>query len=207
MSLFILLLGITIPFFSSSLNTSRLYQISLFFLAPFCIIGFITIFNLIKTFLHKKWKTNNAFHFFAIFLIVFFCFNNGLFYEVTNDGPTSLSLTNLVDFPYFNQEEVSGANWLHNYGNTSLTTYSDYYNMILLNGYIGYILQYPLNLYINHTSYYVLGTQNILNNSIFIEPQKGNSTFLSLNNTAFLITLNNSNRIYDNNGYVIYIKN
>jgi len=45
----ILVAGIVVPNFANSLNTSRLYQITLILLAPFCIIGGILIINVLST--------------------------------------------------------------------------------------------------------------------------------------------------------------
>ena len=54
--LLILVAAIAVPFFASALNTSRLYQITLIFLAPFCILGILSILNGLNTLLKRKWK-------------------------------------------------------------------------------------------------------------------------------------------------------
>ena len=56
-SLAILLAGITVPYFASSIETSRLYSLTLFFLAPFCILGGIEVFSILRRMLGLR-KTN-----------------------------------------------------------------------------------------------------------------------------------------------------
>lgn len=200
MSIFILILSLTVPFFASSLNTSRIYHISLIFLAPFCILGFIALFNVSKQILKKEWSMNYAFHIFALILIIFFSFNNGLIYEISNDNP-GLPLELSQQYPIFNEKEVNGGNWLNIYGVESLKAYSDYKIMQLLTGFTINYGQFPLDLYINDRSYQILGTQNIIEGSGLIK-YKGESV-VSFNNT-----LNKKfNQIYDNKGFIIFINN
>jgi len=44
----ILLVGLFLPFFSSQMNTSRLYHIALIIIAPFCIVGLLKAFISLK---------------------------------------------------------------------------------------------------------------------------------------------------------------
>ena len=115
-SLIILLLSIAVPNFANILNTTRLYHISLIFLAPFVIIGGIIVlknileFKLskINDFRKNSWKNtiNNSFKIsgedkkssrylktMSIFVVVFFLFNSGFIYEIINDHPTSYSIS------------------------------------------------------------------------------------------------------------------
>jgi uncharacterized membrane protein len=46
--LIILFMSILVPFFASSLNMTRIYHITLFFLAPMCVIGFVEFFLIVK---------------------------------------------------------------------------------------------------------------------------------------------------------------
>ena len=46
--------GVAVPFFASSLNTSRLYHITLIFLAPFCVIGGMTFFRMVNHVVKKS---------------------------------------------------------------------------------------------------------------------------------------------------------
>lgn len=70
----LLLASIIIPNFSNNLNTSRIYQICLLLLAPFCILGLIFLFNLAINFyqscieVHNKMLLNQATAFRNIFI-------------------------------------------------------------------------------------------------------------------------------------------
>lgn len=96
LSLFICFGTIAIPFFASTLNTTRLYHISLMFLAPFCVIGGIATLYFLSFLLKSSWnvtKSRISFSFISIFLIMIMLFSTGLIYEVTNDAPSSPSLS------------------------------------------------------------------------------------------------------------------
>ena len=68
LSLLLLIVGISVPFFASSISMSRLYHITLFFLAPFCIVGGYV---LIRKFLTNKKSTIKVL---AVYFAIFFCF-------------------------------------------------------------------------------------------------------------------------------------
>lgn len=105
MNLMILFACILVPYFSSALNTSRLYHISLVFLAPFCVIGGVTVFGTLskafKFVLHKLSKirstlrNNNYINlqtpikFLSVFFVIFLLFNTGFIYQIAEDNPTS----------------------------------------------------------------------------------------------------------------------
>lgn len=113
--------GVTVPFFASALNTSRLYHITLIFLAPFCIIGGLMVFSTIfRPFL--KW---NPYRMISIFFVIFLFFNTGLCDEIFAGGTTSVALDrkNLersTDYPIFYEREISGAQWLSSMHNTRI---------------------------------------------------------------------------------------
>ncbi len=130
----VLLMSMLIPSFASSgLNITRFYHLSLFFLAPLCITGFIYIVGLaikirvrifplrmnINRTLRKKFKMA-CLILMAILLVSLFAFQVGFVYEVADDVPTSISLS--MDRPdswtlylnqlYINPEEVYASKWL-----------------------------------------------------------------------------------------------
>ena len=93
--LIILFIAIAISGFAA-MDPSRLFQLSLFFLAPFSVIGGLTIFGMLINVL-KMSRTNKklkySFNMLSIFLIIFFLFNTGFMYEVVKDHPTSASIS------------------------------------------------------------------------------------------------------------------
>lgn len=169
----ILSLSIITPYLSSSLNTSRLYQISLIFLSPFFIIGSVIILTkltqIISTIVPIFSKPTN-FSIVSIFLAIFLIFNTGLIFEVADDNSSSISLNNTIDNPKFNSAEVLGAEWILKYG-LDKPVYSDIYRYLLIRGYL-----YNLSLNIPEKyeknlpdSYIYFGSYNIFNKEILVD--------------------------------------
>lgn len=52
--------GIVLPHFASALNTTRLYQITLIFLAPFCVIGGMIVFEMIAEAVKAFWTNKSV---------------------------------------------------------------------------------------------------------------------------------------------------
>lgn len=96
------LLGIFIvlPFAGFQLGFERIFHLTSFILAPYMLLGFKRFLSLIKMCLSRftKFKINNnqitINKFLALFLTIFFLFNAGFIYEITNDElPNSVSLS------------------------------------------------------------------------------------------------------------------
>jgi uncharacterized membrane protein len=86
--------GIVVPYFASSLNTDRLYHITLIFLAPFCVIGCITFFRKIGRVVGVAWTNKDVssmLKVLSVFFVIFLLFNTGFVYEVAKDNPGSIS--------------------------------------------------------------------------------------------------------------------
>jgi uncharacterized membrane protein len=108
--LFIGFAGIAIPYVADSLNTARLYQISLIFLAPYCVIGGILLFTLLPH--HRKTplrsdRDTRSIQILSVLFSVILLFNSGWFYEVVHDHPTSLALSSDQITEYGTTEEKS----------------------------------------------------------------------------------------------------
>ncbi len=75
----ILVMSITVPNFASSLQTSRLYQIALIFLAPFFVIGCISVYRIIKI-VDKNLliKSSYCLLFLSTFLCLYLLLNAGV---------------------------------------------------------------------------------------------------------------------------------
>jgi uncharacterized membrane protein len=133
-NLIIALACVGVPYFASALNTSRLYHITLFFLAPLCVIGGLTIFGGLGKNLRPPQTSHAAdgsLKIVATLLVVFLLFNSGFVYEVTKDNPTSMSLNSEVDYPRFSDSEVRAAVWMTSLSNVS-TMWGDAYGRNLL---------------------------------------------------------------------------
>lgn len=199
----ILLFGIAVPFVASSLNTSRLYQISLIFLAPFFVIGGIAFFsslNGIGKSIKIEQNKDYALKILSLFLGIFLLFNSGWVYEVAKDGPTSISLS-AIDYPVFNEKEVTSAKWLNNVKAGMI--YGDNFRWLLPNSLDWRtVTTISDNLKIKLNSYIYLGTFNIREEKVLISHRKGVNSI-----TEYISSTNitsHRNKIYDNNGSEVY---
>ena len=133
--------GVALPYFASSLNTTRLYQITLIFLAPFCVIGGITVFRMLNRVVRASWtdqRVKRSLKVLSVFLVIFLLFNTGFVYEVAKDRLGSIALSQewvkeygdakaKVGFygGYLPEEDVFGARWLLNNRDTTPKVYAD----------------------------------------------------------------------------------
>lgn len=132
--------AIIIPFFASCITTTRLYHITLIYLAPFFTIGGLFIYNLVSKRQVRFTISNQAaqsYKALSIFLFIFFLFNIGFIHEITHDkNPTSISLNSTYDFPRFNEMEIDGAKWLGDKISNSAACMADPFGAPLLYEYI-----------------------------------------------------------------------
>lgn len=88
--------SIAIPYFAV-MNPQRLYRISLFFLAPFAIMGGIITLQAITKFFSRFFSVNKSseqsMKILYIFFIILLLFNTGFIFEIANDYPNSISLS------------------------------------------------------------------------------------------------------------------
>ena len=195
----ICLAGIAVPYFASSLNTTRLYQITLLFLAPFCVIGGVTFFKGLSKIAKISWTDKsmaNSFKVLSVFLSIFLLFNIGFIYEITDDNPSSISLNNEIDYPRFNEQEVLGAKWLFGVKNSNLA-YADAYRWMLLGSFNWWTARcLPKNVDgIPDDPYTYLGSYNIITKSVLVAEEK----YINSSDVT-----SNRNMIYMNGGAEIY---
>jgi uncharacterized membrane protein len=203
----ILLFSLVIPNFASSLDTTRLYHIILFILAPFAVIGILISLNIVnKIFRLKKLKFNNekSFKLFAAFLMIFLLFTSGLVYAVTNDQPVSIALSN-IDFPQYSVQEVYGAHWVSYFSpsNSSSHIAADTYGVYLINEFLPVNRTFMLGTeYSLPYNYLFLREINIRMGNITAVTRNGEiaeTNYISLNNYT-----NGRNELYSNGGTIIY---
>jgi uncharacterized membrane protein len=126
----LLIACIAIPNFAGTFNVTRFYHVSLFFLAPFCVLGGIGTLNLLS---RKKIREKISIPLVILcILIPFFLFQTGIVYEISKEQSYSLPLSsyrigsfNLASMGVLEQTEVYGAKWLSEYGNLSRNVYAD----------------------------------------------------------------------------------
>ncbi|MGB9980295.1 DUF2206 domain-containing protein [Methanobacterium sp.] len=195
--------AIVLPYFAGSFNTSRLYFLSLIFLAPFCILGSIIVFgffnNIIKVLKDKKHE--NSLKIISIFLVIFFLFNTGFIVEFTNDYPSSFAFSEDAYSNFFEQDsDLASAQWMGMF-NDSTQKYGMYFSRLSL---ISYGQSSPSDVIL---LYHWTDIRTIKPNSyIYVRSGDNNEIPQSNNNYAFSQDfINNINEIYDSNSK-IYLK-
>lgn len=202
----ICLANIAVPYFGSSFNTSRLYQIALLFLAPFCVIGGIAVFKVLNRVgrasrLDQSMKI--SLQMLSVFLAIFLLFNSGWVYEVAKDNPTSISLNSTIDYPLFNDQEVSGAKWLNEVKGDKVI-YADAHRWLLLGSFEWYqVSSFPVDIdKISEDSYIYFGTLNIVEDKVIVVHTRGVSRAREYIKSEDII--NDRNTIYANGGAKVY---
>jgi uncharacterized membrane protein len=211
----ILIASIAVPFFASAMNTTRLYQISLIFLAPFFVIGWLAIFKIMRYILRIKdigLSTNFSLQVLSLFLAIYLLFNSGVVFELLHDNtPMSFSLNGTIDLARYDQQEVLGAQWLLNEKNlqwlnndeASASIYGDGYRSLLLMGYYNNTRalfddfnEMPDN------SYIFLGTLNTRDDQVLAFKKKDGVSVREYVDTSDLV--GNRSKIYANGGAGVY---
>jgi uncharacterized membrane protein len=128
----LLLLGacIVVPNFSGTFNATRFYQLSLFFLAPLCVLGGL---NVLRFFSRKKISKRLALSLLLFCLLIpYFLFQTGLVYEVTNEDSYSLPLSSYrinsstqAGLGLLKDAEVQSGRWLSIYADVEKVIYVD----------------------------------------------------------------------------------
>ena len=130
--------GIAVPFFASSLKTTRLYQITLIFLVPFCVIGGITVFRGMAKMVRVSWtdkRVRHSLNVLSVFFVLLLLFNSGFVYEIADDRPRSISLSSdAIPYFYTHEQDMVGAEWLAKLDDSAIV-YGDYFEWLMLPAY------------------------------------------------------------------------
>jgi len=227
----ILIMSMSVPFFSSALRTTRLYHITLITLAPFCVIGGETIFRMILKVL-KAFKpisqglVQDTKAFISIILILFMLFNTGFIYEVTKDHPNSLPLSqewaNKQDAEtkvgfytnYARESEVVGQKWLlKNKGNSSEKIYLDLksqFSISMVRGITGctadvIIKGLSKGTEVPEDAYIYLGYTNVVDGVITEQREEKTGFHWDIYNVSEIYpVIEGRNKVYSNGGGDIY---
>lgn len=206
-ALIILFIGITIPFFGSAMNTSRLYQLMLIVLSPFCVIGGSKLFKLLSSSININFSSSK---FFALFLIIFFIFNTGFVYEIVGDQSQMVSInTEIKDhYPIFSDEDLYGVKWLmrstdkpHN------NNYADRYNTLLFYQFGARTTYFPYDAQKLKPYYYCFfGTSNVINQKIpYINKTTTTKHDINMKDSSLIFDdYTTGTKIYDNGGSQVY---
>jgi uncharacterized membrane protein len=204
-SYLIMIAGLIVPFLASSLNASRLYQIGLILLSPFCVIGGLLILVMAAKRLRVNFtkRTNrNLEGLLSAFFVVFLLFNTGFVYQLAGQ-PTSFSLDSRLDTARFNNQEIAGAEWLLE-TKSSQIVYADAFRWLLIGSFdwnetytmTADILELPPNAYI------FLGTINVQQGKVLMANKTG--TLVSWEYVDIRQMLDMKSRIFDDGGSMTY---
>jgi uncharacterized membrane protein len=197
---------IVVPNLASAFNMSRFYQVTLFFLAPLCIVGGMDVLRFLS---RKRVKEKYILAIMVLgVLIPFFLFQTGFVYEVSREQDLSLPLSSyrldaltLANQGVIEESEVSGATWLTQFTNLNRSLYADITSAAIFN-YVG--VQNPVWLSLGapilNGSYVYLRGYNVLDSIVFTN--YGNVG--SFNVTQITPSLNETNLIYSSGSCQIY---
>ncbi len=205
-NLSILFAAVSVPFFAIALNMTRIYHITLIFLAPFCIIGGMVTFRKISQKIKVTWineDVRKSLGVLSVYFVIFFLYQIGFIYQIAESSTDSISFNNTFDIPRFNDLEISSANWLYNVKNTG-SIYADSNRVFLLGSHDWTSFKgFPLDpSKIAKNSYIYFGSLNVLKNEILVKQLKGVSISMNYIHSENITT--DRRKIYDNGGAQIY---
>ena len=213
----ICLASLAIPFTSTQLGTTRAYLITLFFLAPFCVIGCITVFRILSRVSGASWTNQraiNSLKVLSIFLAIFLLFNTGLVYEVAKDDPTSISLNTTIKHPrfYFNEQEAYGAQWVANTAKKESDIYAGDFGRFILWDFVSNKDKVRVfnneTIWVPRNSYIFMGLLNVGDDEVVVVRRTAAGFFRDYpklsNSTFYNEIVIHSDKIYDNMDAQVY---
>jgi uncharacterized membrane protein len=116
------------------MNPDRLYHLSLFLIAPFAVSGGTIFYKLLFNIFHLN-NVKNSFTFLSVFFAMILLFSTGFVYEVANDHPSSISLSQDSRIPgdlesingviyLMHEQDVFSARWLSTKMDTNRSVYA-----------------------------------------------------------------------------------
>lgn len=192
------LAGLIIPNFAATINTSRLYHISLITLALLCVMGGEYIFSRLK--LNK----DTILKLLSLFFVVYFLFNVGVMYVLAGESNSFALTPDKVLRPHFSEEDISSLSWLNNYKDVNKQVYADGFYSYLLEIVFNQFnyLEYTYNNYklkiAENKNYIFLGKYNLDNKELILAKDGRTGTEVTDLEDIDSI-LDKRNKIYDNN--------
>ena len=209
--------GVSVPFFAS-LNMPRLYHITLFFLAPFCVIGGITVLRVMSKVVRVPWTNKSvrtSLKVLSVYFVIFMLFSTQFVWEITDDNPASISLSQDKPVAFrrvVHEQDMIGAEWLSVHRDNSIPIYANAYtyalDMLWAYGFVPKeqvirALDEPELWEIEGDYYVFLNYVNVVRDVIFYRPKKRLIQQHSLHNDTFFHYIHNhKNKIYDYGGNI-----
>jgi uncharacterized membrane protein len=209
-ALMILMMCIIVPAFAGTLNMARFYHITLFFLAPFFVVGSVGLTSLVVK--HKTELTVSLL--LATLIASYFLFQTGFVYEVVKEEPTSFALSGYrmdrtiwSQYGYLEEVNVVGAQWVHAHvDSNNLQLFADSYSRDGELTSYGNIPEYDTISLTNTTTVPIggivyLSKSNVVYGKI-AKPASGSQTW---NISELKTDFSDMSKIYTNGGCQIYI--
>jgi uncharacterized membrane protein len=195
----------TLPFFASALQTSRFYQFAELVLAPFMVVGMVSLFGVpFRKPGRGKKVSKAALQITSVFLAVFLLFNSGIMYTLAHEPvwtPTIVATDPNFAYPRWTDAEVESAAWLHIY-HATLPIYSNSFYRYLLYGLDLPLVQSTIegwNTTISPDSYVFMGPPP--NESLVTTAEAAG---VYQNETLLASHVENMSKIFDNGRIYIY---
>ena len=93
LGLAIIFAGVFLPYLTRQINMDRLYYVTLIFLAPFPVISGLAFLRMIGRVVKVSWKRVSVLSILSIYFVVFFLFQTGFVWQVTEGYSGSVSLS------------------------------------------------------------------------------------------------------------------
>ena len=206
-NLAILFVCVSVPFFASSLAMVRVYHITLIFLAPFCVIGGISVLKALSKVVRVSWTNKSvriALKVLSVYLVIFMLYQTGFVFGVAEGNFHSISLNSTMDYPRFNDQEVLGAKWLYDVKGSN-PIYADDYRRLLIGSFEwGQVRTLTFDIdKIRDDSYIYFGSLTIEKKEIMVVDVKSarRITREYINSSQIV---NGRNKIYNNGGAQVY---
>ncbi len=223
-SIGILAANVVLPRFAQTLNVERFYHISLFFLAPFFVIGAEFLIGILTDFASNlKFKPRQMLNremrrkptlLLLVIVVLYFLFQTNLIYVVARSESWSVPLSkqNLdpivlhVSYGYIDESDVFAVRWLvKSIDFTHTTLFADatsIYNVLTSYGmiYRGDVKEISNTTKITTNGTVYMNHMNVVDGLIVGQAKTSNTS-------AIFPILNNMNKVYTNGGSEIYEKN
>jgi uncharacterized membrane protein len=206
-NLVILFAAVSVPFFASSLAMERVYHITLIFLAPFGVIGGITVFRMLSKVVRIAWTNKSvriSLKILSVYFVIFMLYSTGFVFGVAEGNFHSISLNSTMDYPRFNNQEVLGARWIYNVKSDN-PIYADGYRWLLLSSFEwGQVRTFTVDIdKIQDDSYIYFGSLTIEKKEILVMDIKSarRRTSEYINSSQIV---DGRNQIYNNGGAQVY---
>jgi len=215
-----LIAGIIVPYFASTVNTERLYHMGLLLLSPFSVVGGIWVFGklskLVKRIIRRDWLTyQNKYtvRTLSIFFSIYLLFNCGVINQIA--GTPSSTVLNVTDPKLrrtnFNNQDIFAAKLLNDVTKGGNKIYADKEYAHLFTMYRGDYLSFkgeekvitPLL----PDTYIFFGTNNVKNERLRLSDPKSprlKQTIVSTKTSKFYNDVLNNNKIYNNGNSEIF---